>query len=113
MPTKYYINGIDHDFVSVIHKKRKSLGVSALALSNRLGALGFPMHRVRISKWENGCGGKVPTLGEALALAHVLDVDMDAFLESCAAKKLQQKDLDTAYRGILRGAGPCGNYLDN
>lgn len=103
MPTKYYVNSIDREFMALAHGKRKLNGITALGLSSRLSALGIPMHRVRIAKWENDNGGRAPTLGESIALAHALDIDINAFINKATLDHLQA-DLDAAYRNLLQGS---------
>lgn len=63
---------------TAIAKARKAAGLSAQGLAERCAKLGAPIHRVTISKIENGRGRF--DLGEWLILARALDVPPMALL---------------------------------
>lgn len=63
---------------TAIAKARKAAGLSAQGLAERCAELGAPIHRVTISKIENGRGRF--DLGEWLILARALDVPPMALL---------------------------------
>lgn len=57
-----------------VEKRRKALGLTAAALANRTEELGYPIHRVAISKIEgNKRAGKLD-VAELLALAQALEI---------------------------------------
>lgn len=64
--------GLSAQIGAAIRDARVELGISAVKLATRTGELGYPIHRVAISKIESG--EREITVAELLVLAAALDV---------------------------------------